>query len=316
MRRLKYLLFLILLPACKDNVQSALPQVGTVIVEDIGFDSVSLRSVVENPAMVKESGFILSDTTRYDIKVSDKGMLELKIAELRPGTEYHAVAFIGNGVNTMVSDQVSFQTKEQFPDMVFREYVLTNYDMDKDGFLSESETSVVTELSVPAECMYKVNSAEGITLFRNLQYLSMTGSWEGKSGLQSLDLSGISRLTDIYLMWGKLQSITLPTGLKIVRNLALDYNFLKEIDFKDLEQADMIQFNYNEVESVDLSRFTRIDQLSCIGNHLKELDLSSVKSMGCLLCRENPELKTIRINSKCNIHQLETDPWTVVEYVD
>lgn len=316
MRNLKPLLLLLLLSACKEYVPGGLPHVGGVLVEQVGVDRASLCATVGNSAMVKESGFVVSDTTRYDIEVSDEGMLELELTGLRPGTDYHVVAFIGNGVNTIETSPVSFRTKEQFPDAVFREYILSNYDLDGDGFISESEAAVVTELSVPAERMYEVKSAEGVALFRNLGHLSMTGSWEGKSGLQSLDLSGMTRLRDISLMWGGLRSLTLPSGLKAVRNLFFDYNFLEEIDFKDLEQADFIQFNYNEVESVDLGRFVRIDQLSCIGNRLKELDLSSVKSMGCLLCRENPDLKIVRINSNCDIHQLEVDPWTTVEYVD
>lgn len=316
MRNLKPLLLLLLLSACKEYVPGGLPHVGGVLVEQVGVDCASLCATVGNSAMVKESGFVVSDTTRYDIVVSGEGVLELELTGLRPGTDYHAVAFIGNGVNTIETSPVSFRTKEQFPDAVFREYILSNYDLDEDGFISESEAAVVTELSVPAERMYEVKSAEGVALFRNLGHLSMTGSWEGKSGLQSLDLSGMTRLKDISLMWGGLRSLILPSGLKAVRNLFLDYNFLEEIDFKDLEQADFIQFNYNEVESVDLGRFVRIDQLSCMGNRLKELDLSSVKSMGCLLCRENPDLKIVRINSNCVIHQLEVDPWTTVEYVD
>lgn len=316
MRNLKPLLLLLLLSACKEYVPGGLPHVGGVFVEQVGVDCASLCATVGNSAMVKESGFVVSDTTRYDIEVSDEGMLELELTGLRPGTDYHVVAFIGNGVNTIETSPVSFRTKEQFPDAVFREYILSNYDLDGDGFISESEAALVTELSVPAERMYEVKSAEGVALFRNLGHLSMTGSWEGKSGLQSLDLSGMTRLRDISLMWGGLRSLTLPSGLKAVRILFFDYNFLEEIDFKDLEQADFIQFNYNEVESVDLGRFVRIDQLSCIGNRLKELDLSSVKSMGCLLCRENPDLKIVRINSNCDIHQLEVDPWTTVEYVD
>lgn len=309
-------LSVLLAAACNGFTPVEVPGVSEVAVDEVGMDCASVCAVVEKSDLVKKSGFVVSDTTRYDVKLSDGGMLELKLTGLKPGTDYHVSAYVGNGVNTIESAPVPFRTKDQFPDMAFREYVLSNYDLDGDGFISESEAAVVTELSVPAERMYEVKSAEGVALFRNLGHLSMTGSWEGKSGLQSLDLSGMTRLRDISLMWGGLRSLTLPSGLKAVRNLFFDYNFLEEIDFKDLEQADFIQFNYNEVESVDLGRFVRIDQLSCIGNRLKELDLSSVKSMGCLLCRENPDLKIVRINSNCDIHQLEVDPWTTVEYVD
>lgn len=316
MRILISLIVLFLLSACTGFVPGELPDVGRVSAEDIGFDRVSLRSMVMNSSKVKESGFIVSDTARYSVKLSPDGILELELTGLKPGTEYHAVAFIGNGVNTLVSDLSSFCTNAQFPDIVFREHVLSRYDFDGDGFISESEALSVTELSVPAERMYEMKSAEGVVMFRNLRSLSMTGSWEGKASLQSLDLSGMTALSDIYLMWGKLQSLTLPSGMRVVGNIALDYNFLTGIDFRDIEQAGIIQLNYNRVKSLDMSRFTKVDQLSCIGNDLSELDLTSITSMGCLLCRENPNLKTLKINSRCQIHQLEADPWTKIIYVD
>ena len=252
MRSLKILVLSLLLSACTGFVPGGTPSVGSLSFEGLGFDRVSLRAVVENPAIVKDAGFVVSDTSRYVLPLTADGVMELELTGLKPGTEYNVFAFVGNGVNTITSEMARFCTKVQFPDEVFRRFVLDNFDQDGDGLLSETEASVVTELSIPAEWMYDIKSTDGVGFLKNLQYLCMAGSWERKSGLQTLDLS----------------------------------------------------------------RFTRIDQFSCIGNNLKELDLSSVTTMGVLLCRENTSLKKVRINSKCNIHQLEVDPWTIVEYVD
>ena len=244
------------------------------------------------------------------------GLLQYEIEGLSPSTDYCAFAYISNGVNRITSEAVAFRTEDQFPDKALREYILGEYDKDGNGLITEDEVAVVRELTVPPKVMENVGAAEGIEVFSNVRRLSLEGYWDITTGLKRLDLSKMTRLEDINLGWGQITELILPSGIRKIDCLGIDYNPLPEIDFKDIEEATLLQLNYACLKSLDLSRFTRIDQLSVIGNDLEVLDLSSVTTMGCLLCRENPRLSLVKINSKCNIHQLEVESWTKVEYVD
>ena len=57
---------------------------------------------------------------------------------------------------------------ENFPDEVFREYIKTNFDIDKDGFLSENEICSVVEISLSEK---DVKDLTGIGYFSYLKNL-------------------------------------------------------------------------------------------------------------------------------------------------
>ena len=57
---------------------------------------------------------------------------------------------------------------ENFPDEVFREYVKTNFDIDKDGFLSENEICSVVEISLNEK---DISDLTGIEYFTHLKVL-------------------------------------------------------------------------------------------------------------------------------------------------
>ncbi len=79
-----------------------------------------------------------------------------------------------------------------FPDDVFREYVLTNFDTDGDGYLSKAELEAVTKIDVcgSSDADGGITSLGGIEKFVNLQVLDCSYN----SGITSLDVSNITAL--------------------------------------------------------------------------------------------------------------------------
>ncbi len=59
-----------------------------------------------------------------------------------------------------------------FPDPVFREYVLSNFDRDKDGVISQDEAASVSALMLNKSTFKKdIYSLEGVQYFANLNEL-------------------------------------------------------------------------------------------------------------------------------------------------
>ena len=79
---------------------------------------------------------------------------------------------------------------DNFPDPVFRNYVLRNFDTDNDGVISTAEALEVTEIWVNG---YGIKSLEGIQYFINLKEL-----WCPRNQLSTLDVSKNTALESLY----------------------------------------------------------------------------------------------------------------------
>ena len=130
-----------------------------------------------------------------------------------------------------------------FPDAIFRQYVMDNFDTDHDGKLSADELAAVTTINCSGR---DIEDLKGIQYFRSLQNLNCSNN-----PLNELDLSKNTALitlncsdTDLY-------------ALDLSKNTALT----------------TLNCSGCSLEALDLSKNTSLASLNCFDNLITELDL-------------------------------------------
>ena len=97
---------------------------------------------------------------------------------------------------------------ENFPDENFRQFLLTERDIDGDDDLSQSEIAAINELIVNG-C--EISSLQGIEYFTELEYLDC-----GNNAITSLDLSANTKLTDVICNNNLLETLDLSANTALL----------------------------------------------------------------------------------------------------
>jgi len=211
--------------------------------------------------------------------------------------------FSGKAVEAAENVKIS---AANFPDTNFREYILNNLDIDKDGYLSTEERGIKRIEVDKAE----ISSLEGIGVFSDLWLLSCNGNKirsldlsqnlklaylycddneiseldismckdlytlrARRCGMTNIILENNSRLTELFLNDNELESINVRgcTGLMY---LHLEHNRLKELDVSKCESLWGLYCEFNLLTKLELKNLTKLDYLTCMGNPFKTLNIS------------------------------------------
>lgn len=176
-----------------------------------------------------------------------------------------------------------------FPDDAFRQVVEDYYDLDEDGYLSQSEIATVTTMPLTAYAEYDIESLKGIEYFTSLKSLYAgdlgiedASNLQGMTSLQilvlngneltSIDISGNTALTTLNCTANSdLNSLVLNTAIK---NLQCANCGLESINLSACSALETLICYNNEFEELVLLTNTRLTELNCAANHLASLDLS------------------------------------------
>ena len=213
---------LLVMPVAMAEEEIVLSDVGEMDAREIEFD------ILDDP----------SDPIPEDISVPD--LSENLLIDLEDSGD-NAQPMKNNSPNTgnIAIDENSF------PDGSFRSYVQENCDTDGDGFLSDSEMSIVKEIYVYGESIY---SLAGIEYFTKLTYLNCEDN-----NIDELDLSKNLFLTE----------------------LRCDNNSLSSLNISNCQYLTTLFCSDNNLVDLDISRNAALADLGCAGNKLKKLDLSN-----------------------------------------
>ena len=233
----------------------------------------------------------------------------------------------------------------QFEDEVFAEYVMENFDYDKDGLISDTEAATVTSMDIDS---YGISSIAGIEIFKNLNNVDLSNNslktvdLRGLSKLQylvvqdcgteNLLLGGCTGLTSIIARKNSLASIDLSdqTGIQFLdlgqnkltslsisdradlQYVAVDMNSLAKLSLNGCPKIKTLACHKNSLESLDITSMPVLDWLDCSSNNIMSLDLSSSKEMISLMCNDNL-LKSIDLSAcsklkyfSCRSNRIET----------
>ncbi len=123
-----------------------------------------------------------------------------------------------------------------FPDKIFRSYVSSNFDKNKDGTLSIAEVNKVTEINVYDK---GISNLKGIEIFKNLTELFCEDN-----KLSVLDLSKNTKLKKLFCSGNQLKA------LDISNNPALEY----------------LDCSFNEIKLLDISKNPKLMRIYRTGD--------------------------------------------------
>ncbi len=161
-----------------------------------------------------------------------------------------------------------------FPDSVFRAYVTTNFDTDKNGTLTVAELNAVTKIDVGNwNNETKIADLKGVEYFRNLTELHCDNN-----NLSSLDVSQLTSLT-------KLDCHANPLAkLDISKNPGLTYLYVggSSTNISDMSSLDLsknialetVYVEYTKLTELDLGYNTKVIDFGCQHSQVTSLDLS------------------------------------------
>ena len=167
-----------------------------------------------------------------------------------------------------------------FPDPVFRQYVLDNCDFNSNGFLSADEVAHVLWIDCSPEYHDdpKISSLKGIEYFSDLGYLDC--SW---NSLTSLDVSKNSALSEINCSLNQLTSLNIGNNTSLT-TLDCGNNQLPSLNLSAIPSLTTLKCGSNQLSSLDLSAISSLTTLDCGSNPLSVLNLSAVPDLTSLEC--------------------------------
>lgn len=153
-----------------------------------------------------------------------------------------------------------------FEDENFKQYMLSNFDFNKDGAVTGDEALSVESISC---------SNQGIKSLRGIEYCSNLTSLDcSKNTLGSLDVSCFPDLTDLRCNECSLSSLYFGDSDKLV-NINVDKNKLKEIDLSKMSNLKTLYANDNKFQEIGPIPSEVLKSVMVVGNNLSGvLDLS------------------------------------------
>ena len=227
----------------------------------------------------------------------------LQIAENEEGLERTATVDLvdenGTLYESIIVRQEDFHVadpmEQMFPDPVFREYVLREFDADGDGMISDREARNVTKISVSKAYATPVNeriaSLEGIQHFTALTELRC-----GYNDLTTLDLGACRMLTYLDCSSNRLTGLNV-SGCTALQTLYCNSNLLTELDLSGNTALTTIDCESNLLVRLDISRCTKLSPWSffCGYNHLEVLNLGNASVASLDLSRALEDSKQLKV---------------------
>ena len=213
---------------------------------------------------------------------------------------------------------------DEFECPVFESLMLSNFDSNGDGRISEAEAARVTEIDVAftesdAEEREYITSLKGIKKFKNLQYLYCENNL-----IPTLDLSGMEKLELVDCYYNDMVSLNVSNcpSLKWVycySNNISDLNIsgsenliifqayqnkLKSIDVSGLKELAYFDVRLNNLRDVDFSNCPKLVVAAVGTNDLISLNLEGLPSLYTLGCYEN-NIASLDVSKLANLEMLE-----------
>ncbi|MDE7385930.1 MAG: hypothetical protein K2N28_02200, partial [Muribaculaceae bacterium] len=184
-----------------------------------------------------------------------------------------------------------------FPDEVFRNYVLRNFDTNKDGRISSEEALNVTKIYIGVSD--KLESLDGIEYFPNLTSLECFCLYK----LTSLDVSKNTKLTELLCYENRqLTSINVSNN-KLLTKLDCSRNKLTSLDIYNNTKLTWLACYDNELTELDIRTNWQLSVLGCQNNKISDLDVPQLPYLTVLIC-DNNNFSRLSLWNNANLTQL------------
>ena len=173
-----------------------------------------------------------------------------------------------------------------FPDYMFRKYILEEIDEDGSGTLSDAEISATKMINVYQKKIYDMT---GISYFTSLKELYCS-----ENLFTSLDLSSNTALQSLNVSSGQLASLNLENCSEL-KDLEVSNNFLTELDLTYCPSLVELGCDWNNLTSLKLLNNPKLERIECARNQMTALDVSYCPNLKSLNCMNN-QLKSLDLS--------------------
>ena len=166
---------------------------------------------------------------------------------------------------------------ENFPDIIFRFFIMDKIDLDDNGILSSSELAI-EKIDVESS---GITDLKGIEFFQNLTYLDCDTNF-----LKKLDLSYNTKLKNLYCKENAISELNIINCTEL-EYIDCGHNFLSELDISNNSKLSSVICQNNQLNGLDLSNNPNLITLACGNNVLPELDFSNNPKLDFMDCSNN-----------------------------
>ena len=182
-------------------------------------------------------------------------------------------------------------------DAKFKTYLLSKFDSDKDGGISDSEALAVKDI----DCRnLSIASLSGIRCFINLETLNCSGN----------------ELNSLALCAASTKGIVTEGNCSKLKTVDCSGNKITSIEISACSGLKSLNASNNQLTEIDLSGNTSLTNLDVSDNSLTYLDLSGNMSIANVDCSGNEDLKTVTVPEGSSADVKTDEGVTVVEDVD
>ena len=183
--------------------------------------------------------------------------------------------------------------KTNFPDDVFRKYVSSNFDKNKDGTLSTAELLEVLEINVerridsyddqgnPHFVGTAVKTVKGIEFFPNLLHLTCNGN-----EITTIDVSKNTNLDILHCALNKIEKLDVSKNIYLTVLECMN-NKLTKLDVSKNTRLEFLSCGYNALQKLDVTKNTKLTSLYCSAAMLDKLDVTHNPKLNYLTFNDN-----------------------------
>lgn len=182
-----------------------------------------------------------------------------------------------------------------FPDEVFKKYLVENFDKDGDNEISITEALTIKKIV----CSQKeITSMAGIEYFSNLEELDCS-----RNKIETIDLSANNKLRFLSCYDNLISSLNIENNT-FLNTLYCGNCNLEYLDCSQNKELEILSCKFNPIKQIDLKNNDKLTLLRVRRCQLKELDLYSLKVLNFLDCSEN-ELSELYLEENRELEYLD-----------
>lgn len=165
-----------------------------------------------------------------------------------------------------------------FPDKVFKKYLIDNFDKDGDGEISLTEALTINKVL----CSRKgIISIAGIEYLPNLEVLDCS-----RNEIGNIDISENKKLKHLSCYNNPICSLNIKENPLLITLYCGNCN-IDDLDCSQNRDLEILSCRFNPLRQIDLWKNTKLILLNVRRCLLEELELRSLKKLQTLDCREN-----------------------------
>ncbi len=188
-----------------------------------------------------------------------------------------------------------------FTDDIFKEYMVENFDINKDGEISKYEASLIKKISCNSNYIQSLEGIEYCTALTELSCNSnqltaldvskntklKTLECSSNNQLTALNVSGCSALTTLECYGNQLTALDV-SGCSALKTLNCEKNQRPTVlDVSGCSALTKLYCQGNQLTALDVNNNTALTELYCNSNQLTALDVSGCSALTTLECQGN-----------------------------